>query len=110
MGESSVEERVGRVMAREGYGSAGGGALVTDRSSLGRIVRSVAVYASGRRGNVASESTELWDTCLGCVKSWRLDGKFGFVTSCAALFRAERLPVISSKEPDQRSPMLRTAH
>lgn len=43
------------------------------RSSMGRIARSVAVYASERVGNVASEFIEPWDVCRGCGL-WFTDG------------------------------------
>ena len=56
-----VEERTGErctcACAREGYGRIGGGELL-DAISLGRVDRSVAVYASARMGNVASDARE----------------------------------------------------
>ena len=67
--ESSVEVRVEvREMfacASAGYGRAGGGA-VDGSMSMGRIERSVAVYASARMGNVACEASEPCETCLPC--------------------------------------------
>lgn len=40
--------------------------LAGGRVSIGRGERSVAVYASERRGKVASEDTEPLERCRGC--------------------------------------------
>ena len=65
LGESEIALRTGLEVASEGYGRYAGGALVEERSSLGRIARSVALYASARTGNETSDDIDPPDTCLG---------------------------------------------
>ena len=68
VGERRVELRVGErcicAVAREGYGIIVGGPLVA--MSIGRVERSVAVYASARTGNVASDAIEPCETWRSC--------------------------------------------
>jgi hypothetical protein len=55
----------GALAARDGYGNAGGGGMFeVKKSSPSCTDRSVAVYASGRRGKVASEAIDDRETCL----------------------------------------------
>jgi hypothetical protein len=74
---------------KEGYGRTGGKMGI---SSVGRVARSVAVYASARLGKVTSDIIDARDVCRDCALN-DVGDKFGIMPGC--LF--ERLPVCPTR-------------
>ena len=90
---SSVEVRAGArcnwTCASEGYGSMAGGAVVGG-GSLGRVDRSVAVYASARIGNVISDAIDPCEMCRGDLAIPPNSAGRGCMTCCAVRWDWER--------------------
>jgi hypothetical protein len=74
---------------KEGYGRTGGKLGI---SSVGRVARSVAVYASARLGKVTSDIIDAREVCRGCTLNDEGD-KFGIMPGCFF----ERLPVCTTR-------------
>lgn len=61
--------------------------------SIGRVERSVALYASGRIGKVASVVVDPCDVCRGVSATARVDGVAGVTVRRSALVCADRVPL-----------------